>query len=95
MSQMALNVLVGTAQISRGFRERLLNGNRPDVLAEFDLTDEERDFLLGIEVDSVQEFAVRLDEWLQTQSSPPTLDSRSTSQHYNHRQRTVEYCCPE
>ena len=69
MSHMALNVLVGTAQISCEFRERLLGEDRPAVLAEFDLTSEERRVLLAIEANSVKEFAVQLEEWLQTQES--------------------------
>lgn len=69
MSHIALNVLVGTAQISCGFRERLLGKDRPAVLAEFDLTNEERGALLAIEANSVKEFAVQLEQWLQTQES--------------------------
>jgi hypothetical protein len=95
MSHIALNVLVGTAQISRRFRERLMNGDRPAVLAEFDLTDEERDFLLGIKAGSVQEFAFQLDEWLQTQASPPHLcNSRDTPQQHDYRLVAAEYRLP-
>jgi hypothetical protein len=64
MSKMVLQTLIGTALVNPEFCEDLLNGKRPTILAEFDLTDEEREFALAIETDSVQEFAVGLYEWL-------------------------------
>jgi hypothetical protein len=66
---MALHALVGTALTDPGFCNDLLNGRRHTVLAKFDLTDEEREVVLVIEAESIQEFAARLDEWLQAQES--------------------------
>jgi len=64
MSKMVLQTLIGSAVIDREFCEELLNGKRPTILAEFDLTDEEREAALAIRTDSIQEFAVGLYEWL-------------------------------
>ena len=69
MSQMALQTLVGTALTDREFCNDLLNGRRHTLLTKFDLTDEEREVVLVIEAESIQEFAARLDEWLKVQES--------------------------
>jgi hypothetical protein len=70
MSQMALQILVGTALIDPRFCHGLLNGRRHSLLAEFDLTEEEREVVLGVEAGSIQEFAMQLCEWLKAQESP-------------------------
>ena len=70
MSQMALHALVGTALIDSQFCHGLLNGRRHSLLAEFDLTADEREVVLGVEAGSIQEFAVQLCEWLKAQESP-------------------------
>ena len=70
MSQMALQILVGTALTDPRFCHGLLNGSRHTLLAEFDLTDEEREVVLGVEAGSIQEFAAQLCEWLKAQESP-------------------------
>jgi hypothetical protein len=76
MSQVALHTLVGTALIDRKFCADLLNGRRHTLLAEFDLSDEEQEIVLGVEAESIQEFAAQLGEWLKVQegliSHPPT-----------------------
>jgi hypothetical protein len=64
MSKTVLQTLVGTALVDTQFCEEFLNGKRPILLAEFDLTDEEREVALGIKADSIQEFAAGLHEWL-------------------------------
>ena len=43
MSQMALQILVGTALTDPKFRHNLLDGRRHSLLTEFDLTDKERE----------------------------------------------------
>ena len=43
MSQMTLHTLVGTALTDPRFCDDLLNGRRHTLLADFDLTDEERE----------------------------------------------------
>jgi len=73
MSIAALQALIGTALIDRKFCEELLDGKRPALLAEFDLSDEERKVALAVETDSIQKFAVGLYEWLTVQEgSVPT-----------------------
>ena len=69
MSQMALQVLVGTALTDPRFCHDLLNGRRHTLLTGFDLTDEERKTVLGVEAKSIQEFAAHLCEWLKAQES--------------------------
>ncbi len=64
MSKTVLQTLVGTALVDRKFCEEFLNGKRPALVAEFDLTEEERKVALAIKADSIQEFAVGLHEWL-------------------------------
>jgi hypothetical protein len=76
MSQMALHAIVGTALTDPKFCNDLLNGRRHTLLIKFDLTDEEREAILVIEAESIQEFAAHLCEWLEAQESlishPPT-----------------------
>ena len=64
MSKMALQALVGTALLDREFCDELLNGGRPVLLAEFDLSDEEQEVALTIETGSIQGFAIGLYERL-------------------------------
>lgn len=69
MSETALCMLVGTALTDSEFRDKLLRGERHSLLAEFDLTDEERKAILAIEAESVREFAAQLCERLEIQES--------------------------
>lgn len=48
MAHMALQILVGTALTDPRFCHDLLNGRRHTLLAEFDLTEEERKAVLGV-----------------------------------------------
>lgn len=73
MSYVALQVLVGTALTDPAFRDSLLNGQRPNILRRFDLTDEERGVLMRIEADTLREFAAQLDSWLQMQGPDGSL----------------------
>jgi hypothetical protein len=70
MSQ-ALQTLLGTAMIDGQFRERLLNGQRQELLPKFKLTDEEHHFLLDIKANSLQDFAATVDQWLSAKSHCP------------------------
>ncbi len=51
--------IVGRALIDLKYRERLLNGSRPEILAdaELGLSADERAFLLSIRADTLSEFA--------------------------------------
>src|SRR4030042_5896248 len=69
MSQAALQILVGTALTDSQFCAGLLDGKRHTLLLAFEFTDEERRFIQAVQADSLQEFAARLDEWLQAQGS--------------------------
>jgi hypothetical protein len=70
MSNIALQVLIGTALTDTKFCEGLLNGSRRRLLVDFDFTDEEQRALLGIDATSIQEFAAQLCEWLEVCDSP-------------------------
>jgi hypothetical protein len=67
MSNIALNILVGTALTDTRFCERLLNGSCQTLMADFDLSDEERRAIMKIRAQSIQEFAAELsaslDSW--------------------------------
>ena len=66
MSHRALQRIIGTAVTDPEFCTDLLDGRRQTLLAAFDLSAEERNILLAIEAGSLQEFASRLEEQLQT-----------------------------
>lgn len=70
MSEEELCILVGTALTDSEFRDKLLKGDRHHLLAEYDLTDEEREAILAIEAESIQEFAARLCERLKIPGEP-------------------------
>ena len=64
MSMTELKTLIGTALIDREFCKALLSEDRHISLTEFNLTNEEREIALNIKAESIQEFAIRLYEWL-------------------------------
>jgi len=69
MEHMALQILVGTALTDPQFCHDLLNGRRRTILSQFDLTEEERKAVLGVEAESIQDFAAQLCEWLKAQEN--------------------------
>jgi hypothetical protein len=71
MSQAALQILVGTALTDSQFCAELLDGKRRTLLLAFEFTDEERRFIQAVQAGCLQEFAARLDEWLQAQRYDP------------------------
>jgi hypothetical protein len=77
MSHIALQIMVGTALTDTKFCEGLLNGSRPLLVNDFDLTKEERQAVLGISAMSIQEFAAQLCDWLETWASPDSPPSAS------------------
>ncbi len=58
--------IIGIAVTDSRFCGDLLNGKRFDVLDKFDLTDDEHSILMGIEAESLPEFAAQLEAQLQT-----------------------------
>jgi hypothetical protein len=89
MSQTALQVLVGTALTDSEFRHDLLNGSRRTLLMKFDLTDEERKAVLGVEAESIQQFAAQLCEWLECQKRLTFRSPTSVALPYPPRQSPV------
>jgi hypothetical protein len=76
MAYESLQAVIGTAVIDSTFRQDLLNGSRHRVIANFDLTREEVDAVMGIRADSLEQFAGQLDRWIATaqgRSEPPAL----------------------
>jgi hypothetical protein len=52
-----LQVLAGTAALREGVRHRLLNGERRLVATEFDLSSQEIEVVMGVEAETIQDFA--------------------------------------
>ncbi len=71
MGHRALQNLVGRAIVDRGFRDQLLNGNREDVLADFNLADDELSAIRSVEAHSLETFASELDDWLGAHDARP------------------------
>jgi hypothetical protein len=64
MSRMALRRLIGAALVDRELCDGLMNGRRSAILADFDLTDGEREVLMFREAVSVRELASTVHGWL-------------------------------
>ena len=64
MSKVTLQAIIGTALVDREFCEEFLDGKRPAILAQFDLTDEEREAALVVRSNSIQEFARGMCDWM-------------------------------
>lgn len=62
MTTSTLQVLIGNALIDRTFRTGLLNGSRRRILSSFALTSEEIETIMGIQADSLEQFAGALHE---------------------------------
>lgn len=79
MSHMALKGLVGAALVDRDLCDGLMNGRRSALLAEFDLSDEEREMVASFENQSVRDLASTVHSWLKEQSSvtSPAVDCNS------------------
>jgi hypothetical protein len=67
MSELALRSLIAHAVVDRTLCKRLLNGERQQVLALFDLDDQERAVLSTFKGESLQTFAAQLEGWMQDQ----------------------------
>ncbi|MGD1996600.1 MAG: hypothetical protein PVH62_07485 [Anaerolineae bacterium] len=80
MSQHTLQKLVGTAIVNQRFRRDFLNGGRQRLLAEFDLSPEERAAVLAIRADALKEFAAELENWLESHRRSGMRSSHSKSQ---------------
>jgi len=68
MAHEALQTIVGSAIVDPGFQHGLLN-KAPGILNEFELTPEERAFVLGIQADTLQGFAQELHRWISRKSA--------------------------
>lgn len=78
MSRRALQSLLGIALINRDFCEELPTKRQLALLVEFDLTNEERELVMSIKADSIQDFAEQLYGWLQSQEDFKVLRSACT-----------------
>jgi hypothetical protein len=67
MSEIALRSLIAHAVVDRQLCRKLLNGERLQVLAGFDLSEQERAVLSSLRADSLQTFAAQLETWMQTE----------------------------
>lgn len=71
MSHRGLQNLIGRAIVDRNFRDRLLDKDREQALADFNLTDDELSVVSSIEAQSFEDFAGELDEWLEAHDRKP------------------------
>jgi len=72
-----LQAVVGTAVIDADFRTAILNGSRHRAIARFELSHEERDAVMSIHADTLEQFAGQLDQWIMKQENrvePLALD---------------------
>lgn len=74
MSQLTLKRLVGLALLDREFCDGLMNGRRSALLADFDLTEEEREVVTSLESGSIWEFAGSLCKWINDPETPIHLE---------------------
>ncbi len=65
MTLNALQLLIAAAVTDTNLRDRLLNGERQQVLELFDVSPEERAFLMQVNARTIQEFALKLEAWLE------------------------------
>ena len=80
MKHSALQNLVGRAIVDQNFRARLLNGSREQALAECKLSEAECNVVRGINAQSFEEFAEKLDEWIEHVDSRQNLDMPQLTQ---------------
>ncbi len=69
MSEIALRNLIAHAVVDRDLCSKLLNGERLQVLAQFDLNDRERAALSTLRADSLQAFASQLEQWMKSEGA--------------------------
>lgn len=70
MSHAAIKQLIGAALVDRELCESLMNGKWPELMKDFDLTDEERDVVGSSEAGTVHDLAVTVHSWLVGQGKP-------------------------
>ena len=59
-----LQRLVTTAAIDERFCARLLNGDRPRVIADFALTQDEKKAVMAVKASNLQQLAQGLEVWM-------------------------------
>ncbi len=69
MSAAAIDELVGWALIDERIREELLGPRRAEVLARYDLTEEERLWLLQVRANDLHSFAAAAARWIEHRSA--------------------------
>ncbi len=55
-----LQRMIATAVLDDAFRQRLLNGDRPHIVAEFGLPEQDAQTVLSIQADNLEAFAAAL-----------------------------------
>lgn len=70
MAYLALRRLIGAALVDRDLYHGLMNGQRSALMAEFDLTEEERQVVVSFEAGSPRDLADAAHTWLKEQTSP-------------------------
>jgi hypothetical protein len=83
-----LQILIGNALTDRTFRAGLLNGSRRRILSSFALTTEEIETIMGIQADSLEQFAGQLHERFLAKEEEPEMPP--TCIKYRHRTYPLE-----
>ena len=62
MFTLALNAFVTKALLDDKFQEDILNGQRQERIEEFDLSNDEKMTLLGIQADNLEQFIYQVEQ---------------------------------
>ncbi len=84
MSITSLNAIITKAVVSDRFRAGLLNGQKAELIRDFDLDPAEVSAVMSIHVGSLAEFAAAIDQLVQTREFAHTRLTRSRNATTNH-----------
>jgi hypothetical protein len=84
MSILSLNAIVTKAVVSDRFRAGLLNGQKAELIRDFDLDPDEVSAIMSIHVGSLAEFAVAVDKLVQAREFAHTRLTRNWNGAANH-----------
>lgn len=73
MSTSSFQILIGTALTDTSFRHGLLNGSRRRLLQSFAFTSDEIETMMGIQADSLEQFARELHQRFLAKQDEPEI----------------------
>lgn len=66
MSSLGLNALITKLIVDHKFQEEILNGKRQERINEFNLSCKERNAVLSIQADNLEQFVQRMTQWMES-----------------------------